>query len=402
MPYTVYKTNGVKLTTVEDGKLNLSTDLQLVGKNYAGYGQVVNENFVKLLENFSNGTAPLNPLTGQIWYDSLTKRLKIYTGTKWNQYLSTTISSNRPVDLTNGEFWFDSAALKLYIKNRDTFVLIGPSAGSVSGGASGGVGTSIIVADTTVEYEAIKLTIGEATPAVISPFTYNVDAADPFISQYTKIYNGITLAGADATTGISSTNGSYFWGTAADSVRLAGLPSTDFLKVSDVNIFAEAITELNSITRISTGGPSIPGSIEGAWTLESGSTLQSTFADLAERYAADAEYEPGTVLMIGGEQEVTICTDKFTTAVAGVVSTQPAYMLNSAAGPDSTHPYIALKGRVPCKVIGGITKGDLLAASSTPGVAQSVGNTPYDPNCIIGKALEDYSSNQIGLIEIKV
>lgn len=119
MPYTVYKTNGVKLTIVEDGKLNISTDLQLVGKNYAGYGQVVNENFVKLLENFSNGIAPLNPLTGQIWYDSLTKRLKIYTGTKWNQYLSTTISSNRPVDLTNGEFWFDSAALKLYIKNRD-------------------------------------------------------------------------------------------------------------------------------------------------------------------------------------------------------------------------------------------------------------------------------------------
>lgn len=399
MPYTVYKTNGVKLTTVEDGKLNISTDLQLVGKNYAGYGQVVNENFVKLLENFSNGTAPLNPLTGQIWYDSLTKRLKIYTGTKWNQYLSTTISSNRPVDLTNGEFWFDSAALKLYIKNRDSFVLIGPSAGTVGGGTGGGVGTSIIIADTTVEYEAIKLTIGEATPAVVSPFTYNVDATDPFISQYTKIYNGITLAGADATTGISSTNGSYFWGTAADSVRLDGLPSTEFLKVSDVNIFAEAITELNSITRISTGGPSIPGSIEGAWSLESGSTLQSTFADLAERYEADAVYEPGTVLVVGGVKEVTVTSQFADTRVAGIVSKNPAYMMNSKAGNNETHPYIALKGRVPCKVIGPINKGDLLVTSAHPGYA-CAGQNVFG-SAVIGKALEDKSEG-FGVIEVKV
>ena len=398
MPYTVYKTNGVKLTTVEDGKLNISTDLQLVGKNYAGYGQVVNENFVKLLENFSNGTAPLNPLTGQIWYDSLTKRLKIYTGTKWNQYLATTISSNRPVDLTNGEFWFDSAALKLYIKNRDSFVLIGPSAGTV-GGTSGGVGTSIIIADTTVEYEAIKLTIGEATPAVISPFTYNVDATDPFISQYTKIYNGITLAGADATTGISSTNGSYFWGTAADSVRLDGLPSTDFLKVSDVNIFATAITQLNSITRISTGGPSIPGSIEGAWSLESGSTLQSTFADLAERYAADAVYEPGTVLVVGGDKEVTVTSQFADARVAGIVSKNPAYMMNSKAGNNETHPYIALKGRVPCKVVGPIKKGDLLVTSAHPGYA-CAGQNVFG-GAVIGKALEDKSEG-FGVIEVKV
>jgi hypothetical protein len=398
MPYTVYKTNGVKLTIVEDGKLNISTDLQLVGKNYAGYGQVVNENFIKLLENFSNGTAPLNPLTGQIWYDSLTKRLKLYTGTKWNQYLATTISSNRPVDLTNGEFWFDSAALKLYIKNRDSFVLIGPSAGTI-GSASGGVGTSIIIADTTVEYEAIKLTIGEATPVVISPFTYNVDATDPFISQYTKIFNGITLAGADATTGISSTNGSYFWGTSSDSLRLNGVLAEDYLLRDEADIFATAITELNNITRISTGSPSIPGSIEGAWTLESGSTLQSTFADLAERYAADAVYEPGTVLVIGGEKEVTVTSIFADARVAGIVSTNPAYMMNSDAGNDETHPYIALKGRVPCKVIGPVKKGDLLVTSTHPGYA-CVGQSVFG-GAVIGKALEDKSEG-FGVIEVKI
>lgn len=403
MPYTLFKTNGVKLTVIEDGKLNLSTDLQLVGKNYAGYGQVVNENFVKLLENFSDGNPPANPLTGQIWYDSLNKRIKVYTGTKWNQYLSTVISPNRPVDLANGEFWFDSATLRLYIKNRDSFVLIGPSAGGGGGGGGGGgLDLSTIIADTTVEYQAIKLTIGEGTPAVVSPFSYTVDSSDPFFSQYSKIYNGITLAGADPDTGVSSTNGSYFWGTAADAVKLNGRDAEDYLLSSEVNLIASSITELDSITRISSGGPSVPGSIEGAWVLEPGSTLQSSYADLAERYEADAYYEPGTVLMIGGEKEVTLCTEKFTTAVAGVVSTQPAYLLNSAAGNDQTHPYIALKGKIPCKVIGGIKKGDLLVASGTPGVAQSVSNEPVNPNCVIGKALEDYSSDLVGVIQIKV
>ena len=91
MAYTLYKTNGVKLTTVEDGSLNLTTDLQLVGKNYAGYGQVVNENLVKLLENFSNSAAPTKPLAGQIWYDSLNKKIRYYTGVQWNQLPAITI-----------------------------------------------------------------------------------------------------------------------------------------------------------------------------------------------------------------------------------------------------------------------------------------------------------------------
>ena len=79
MPYTIYKTNGAKLTTVDDGKINVTTDLELVGKNYAGYGQTVNENFIKLLENFANGTSPSYPLIGQLWYDTLNNRLKLYS-----------------------------------------------------------------------------------------------------------------------------------------------------------------------------------------------------------------------------------------------------------------------------------------------------------------------------------
>jgi len=403
MPYTIYKTNGIKLTTVEDGKLNLTTDLQLVGKNYAGYGQIVNENLVRLLENFSNGTSPSAPLIGQLWYDTINKKLKVYSGTKWNQFLSTTISANRPVDLSDGEFWFDSSTSRLYIKNNGAYTLIGPSSGAVAGGDGSSFALSTIQADSTVNYNSIQLTIDDSIVAVVSGFSYTVNAEDPIITKYTKIHHGITLEGAHPDTGVSSNNNTYFWGTAADSARLDGREATDYLLATDVNIAANSITSLENITYISTGGVSIGGSIEGAWELTPGSTLQATYADLAERYEADAEYEPGTVLVIGGNKEVTISTTRCDPSVAGIVSTNPAYMMNKDAGNDKTHPYIALKGRVPCKVIGNIKKGDLLTTSGTPGVACAMTDSDWaNPNAVIGKALEDYSSGLPGIIEVKI
>ena len=111
------------------------------------------------------------------------------------------------------------------------------------------------------------------------------------------------------------------------------------------------------------------------------------YADLAERYEADAIYEPGTVLVIGGSKEVTTTTKYADTRVAGIVSKNPAYMMNSEAGTDETHPYIALKGRVPCKVVGSILKGDLLVTSTRLGHAEKANG--FLSGAIIGKALED-------------
>jgi hypothetical protein len=401
MPYTILKTNGVKLTVVEDGKLNLTTDLQLVGKNYAGYGQVVNDNLVKLLENFSNATAPAKPLAGQLWYDSFNKKLKLYTGTKWNQFLPTTVSPTRPADLADNEYWFDTVNYKLYLKHADTFRLIGP--GSSTGGSSGSslLETTDVLANTLVTYRVIKFQIGAAVVAIMSDQEFEVSSVDPLYPQIQKIFKGTTLIGATPLTGVSSSSQSYFWGTAADSLRLNGRPASDFLLSSDLNLISQNITALEAITFISSGSPSTPGLIEGSWSLTSGSTLTATYADLAERYEADAVYEPGTVLVIGGSKEVTISTSIGDTAVAGVVSTLPAFKMNSDAGNDSTHPYIALTGRIPCKVMGEIKKGDLLITSNTPGVAISA-KQQVDPNCVIGKALEDYSSHNVGIIEIKV
>lgn len=130
-----------------------------------------------------------------------------------------------------------------------------------------------------------------------------------------------------------------------------------------------------------------------------GVATSAQYADLAERYHADAEYEPGTVLVIGGDNEVTVSTTAWDTRVAGIVSTAPAYMMNSGAGEDKTHPYVALRGRVPCKVIGPVSKGDLLVTSDLEGHAMK-DSAPRE-GTVIGKALGDCYEIS-GVIEVLV
>jgi len=130
-----------------------------------------------------------------------------------------------------------------------------------------------------------------------------------------------------------------------------------------------------------------------------GTAAEAEFADLAEKYLADNNYEPGTVLMFGGDNEVTASTVEGTTKVAGVVSTAPGYTMNNKLEGDNV-VQLALQGRVPCKVVGKIEKGDMIVASSIEGV----GKASDDPKLgsVIGKALENYDSDEVGIIEVVV
>lgn len=139
--------------------------------------------------------------------------------------------------------------------------------------------------------------------------------------------------------------------------------------------------------------------VQGIWQLDSGASFQATWADLAEWYTSDTDYEPGTVLEFGGDAEVRASTKQGTTKVAGVVTTNPAYVMNQ--GCEGTKSCVALQGRVPCKVVGKVEKGDLMIASSINGVAMSAGEDAR-PGTIIGKALQNYDSDQIGVIEVAV
>jgi hypothetical protein len=146
-------------------------------------------------------------------------------------------------------------------------------------------------------------------------------------------------------------------------------------------------------------GNPLSATITGNWTLANGSKLNATYADLAEKYSADAQYEPGTVVVFGGEAEVTLTNTKGDRKVAGVVSTDPAFVMNERQEGDHVVD-IALQGRVPCKVIGQVHKGDMLVTSAVPGYAM----VSDDPKLgsVIGKAVGDKDDAGKGLVEVVV
>jgi len=137
MAYTINKTDGTILATVADGQIDeLSTDLTLVGKNYSGFGESINENFVKLLENFSNSSQPTSPVRGQIWFDIRELKLKVYSGTVFVPVSSATISNQQPLNLGVGDLWFNDVAKQLYFFDGTNTILLGPDY-SVTQGISG-------------------------------------------------------------------------------------------------------------------------------------------------------------------------------------------------------------------------------------------------------------------------
>jgi hypothetical protein len=657
MPYTLRKTNGTTLAIIQDGAIETSTDLTFVGKNYAGYGQTVNENFLQLLENFASSKIPEKPLTGQLYFDTGVLKLKVFDGVRFKSLTVTDTNNKRPSDLRIGDQWFDPVNQKLYVYNGSDYVMIGPekavtalqsqvagivvqdsigssytvlqsSVGSGPGTMTaifspnaftpnsqstivteqffGNVARGITLPGTTAVLGTKDTTVIGALPAKNNQWIFfgaagsswgmverdalgenvfydaknyirrdefaafsgslninNNDGltiglnqvirlnVDPAIGndqlnltnlQATNInfngkYNGTFtnllaidsgvgfialvpnkgLGNPSTPTGIpvdlgtetnrfrngyiknlyasvlsTSTNGTIqgTWTlsagssivggsvvattavTATNAVNLQSYDNTTFvhakidetglsiaqrqsngtLTVAGVNAgttgtssfignwqigagaTVQATTLLGSGTssgflgassssgnntiaqRTDTGGllaayvrspqlqagalESSNGKIVGQWSLEGTSSMQATFADIAERYEADTKYTTGTVVIIGGLKEVTVTSARACPHVAGIISTKPAFKMNYAAGDDDTHPYIALKGRVPCKVIAPVHKSDRLVTSTVEGYAEAF-KEGDSPNAVLGIALEDWFGEP-GVIEVMV
>jgi len=171
--------------------------------------------------------------------------------------------------------------------------------------------------------------------------------------------------------------------------------------VTGGNLITEGLVSLSSVTKTGSDGVGNIGSSTSVFNTVFAKATSAQYADLAEKYQADRSYPPGTVLEIGGSREVTETTGFASTKIAGVVSTDPAFIMNSGASGD-TVVQIALLGRVPCRVIGTINRGDLLCSSDIPGVAAALSAGQYTPGSVIGKALADYDSDSEGQIEILV
>jgi len=225
MAYQVDKFNGTFLTSVADGTIDTTTDLRFVGKNYAGYGEVQNENFLHILENFANTTAPPKALEGQIWYDSGNKKLKFYDGTKFKSASGAEISATAPGGLGIGDFWWDTSAKQMYAYDGSTFVLIGPEASPDLG--TSGVVAQVVKDSGNANHSILKVLAGGKTVAIASQTAFTLNSSVNPIDDFTNIKKGLTLANTDSN-GISADDYIY-WGTSSNALRLGGLQASDYI-----------------------------------------------------------------------------------------------------------------------------------------------------------------------------
>lgn len=231
MAYKVDKFNGTFLVTVDDGTIDTTTDLRFVGKNYAGYGEVQNENFLHLMEHFANTSAPPKPIAGQVWYDSGYKKLRFYDGTKFRTASGAELGPTAPSGLQSGDFWFDTSAGQLYTWNSTEFVLIGPAT-PPDLGASAVV--SQVVKDTLGNnHTIVKFQAGGDVISIVSRDAFTLNSTINPITGFTTIKKGVNLVNTNGTTGVTTTD-HYFWGTASNAARLGGYPASEYIRLGEV------------------------------------------------------------------------------------------------------------------------------------------------------------------------
>ena len=218
MAYTINNTAGTTLKVLADGTIDTATtDLTLIGKGYAGFGERLNENFVKLLENFANTTEPANKIKGQLWYDSLNNQINVYTGNKFKPVGSTTNSATAPTNAVLGDMWFDTTNTQLYIYSGTAWTLIGPT--TVSGSGVTQVFAEAIEDNVGVQKSILKFVTNDTIVGIVSAEEFTPGTS---ISGFATIKKGITLS--------TAISGNKLEGTATDSDALGGVAAANYLR----------------------------------------------------------------------------------------------------------------------------------------------------------------------------
>lgn len=487
MAYAIDRYNNTLLTTVEDGTVDQTTDLKFIGKNYAGYGEIQNENFLFLLENFSGANQPSRPISGQVWFDSGTSKLKFYDGTRWRTTGGAEIGATEPTGLAIGDFWWDSGNDQLYVYNGTSFVLIGPQ----NSGDGVTQMQSIQVLDNTSTVRNIIVSIvDDETIFVISSleFTLNISETALISQGFNVIKQGVTLRNTPED-GITTSDDRY-WGTSSNSLKLGGIDAANYVTTGlgntifttpieirddegifigeapdlqikieeDIQAVVQNITN-NGVIRFKVSNTSpadthvitidnlglspstdntfrlgtaslkfsnvyatnFTGEATQATTLRVGSSFrtasasadantiaardatgniaanlfegvatQARYADLAEKYSTSKELEPGTVVTVCEHEDYEVEAASVGTIAIGVVSTQPAVMMNS----DAEGQYIGLKGRLPVRVVGAVKKGQAVYVNHN-----GCASIAINGGSLVGVALESNSDEGEKLVE---
>ena len=319
MSYSINRWNGTLLKTVADGTVDTSLDIKLIGKSYAGYGQAQNENFVHLLENFSNSVQPPSPLSGQIWFDSGNKKLKFYDGNKFRNAGGAEVGTTAPTGLSTGDFWFDSSSKQLKAWDGTTFQLIGPQA--VTGAATTQM-QSVSVRDATGGTHAIIEAVnnGAVIFTISSDADFVLDNTANAIPGFTKIRQGITLCytNNDAQEG-QKTSSHRFYGTSTNSDRLGGLTASNYIRSSNagfsslVNFSDTGYTVGNPIAKLTVFN-------DGATTPTIQSMVNSTPSVIQTKLADSSTAYPMKVLgndVLPGGYRVFLTGDRQTKCLHG-------------------------------------------------------------------------------------
>lgn len=404
MAYTIVKSDGTVLTTIADGTINTtSTSLGLPGRNYAGYGQALDTNFVHLLESFASSNPPSNALRGQLWYNTNNSTLYVCpTDGETNSANWTALSSTSSGGTTTfGQVTVTGnlTANNITITNDFNGNTITVSYATVSANANVN-DANITTANIGTLYTKDITTGAQATAGNITGL-WTVRGGPGGAAGNAMIFDvgGIYINNTGNLYGIKTDR--YMWAN-GDPISFAGTYSN-----SNVQTYLPTYTgNLGSVggattfngNVITTGANTTGGTITGNWTLTAGSRWNATYADLAERFASDKQYEPGTVVEIGGDKEITAVREELSENVFGVVSNTAAYLMNSMAGDDVTHPAIAMAGRVRVRVKGKVKKGDRLV-SAGKGLARAAKENEANAFNTIGRSLTSKTTSGTGLVE---
>jgi hypothetical protein len=459
MSYTITLTDNTIFAVIPDGTINNDSSMTLVGKNYAGYGQFINDDIIRLLENGSDTTAPGDPLTGQLWWDQTTDTMKVYNGTTFKVISGATASATAPTSNVAGDLWYDSTNAQLNVYSGSAFILVGP-AYTAGTGVTGAIPATITDTN-SISHVVVELYVEDAIVGIVSKdASFDPQIAIPGFAA--NVRPGITLA-----TTISGV-GQYFQGTANNANTIGNVSAAGFLQTTGAQTMTGTLGILNDsglsvgadqdfrasvtgsdvflrnqtqdgnlVLQINDGGvtttmitmngasamTSIPNSVTlntaaGATAIVNGAgnavgnigssssyfntvfaqATTALYADVAERFASDEIYEPGTVVELGGSAEITRVQHDASDSVFGVISTRPAFTMNGGAGDNDTHPPVAMTGRVPVKVTGIVNKGDRLI-SAGDGMARAARPGEATSFNVIGRALTGKTTAEAGTVE---
>jgi len=407
MAYTIVKSNGQVLTTIADGTINTnSTSLALPGRNYAGYGSYLDTNFVHALENFANASPPANPLQGQLWYNTNASTLCVCPadGTTTASSWITLAQSGSGGTTTFGTVNVTGTLTAGNLSTSGNVTGLNGVFTNISASGNANIATgNITTANIGTTNTQLISTGANATNGIIQgTWTLNGGGtANSVAGTSLLIQNGnLQIGYTGGTLGIRTDNYYYANGTV---VSFAGT-------YNNANVF-DYLTGGNSVARfggslapssvttttLTAGASGTAGQITGNWSLTSGSRLNATYADLAERFEADAYYDAGTVVELGGDKEITSVRYELSDDIFGVISDSAAYLMNSGAGDDTTHPPVAMTGRVPVKVTGIVKKGDRLVSAGN-GIARAAKAGEATAFNVIGRALENKTTTTIGTV----